>query len=430
MNLFKSVLTVLLLAFASLRAQSTPQQSALAITHVTVIDCTGAPAEPDMTIVVVGDRITEISSSAVASIPKNAQVLDGSGKFLIPGLWDMHGHLSYATQTAFPLMILNGVTGVRDMGGDLTKIDAWRSEIDSGTRIGPNIVRAGPFVDGPKKGVFDRLTVTNAMEARAAVTRLKEEGVDFIKVHNALSRDAFVALMDEAHKQHIPVAVHLPQGIGAGEASDAGVASLEHAEMLVESQLLRPNATSKTIDQAVAELKGPQGTALFAKFVKNRTWYVPTLVAYQRGFALASGEPAQVQARVELFRNLVDIVSKMHKAGVRMMTGTDFSDWAIVPGVDIHNELALMVEAGFSPLEALQAATRNPAEFLGKTDSFGTIEKGKVADLVMLNANPLEDISATRQIHTVILGGKPFVVPELLSEALRHAASSHAPQPE
>jgi imidazolonepropionase-like amidohydrolase len=401
------------------------QAEKLAITHVTVIDCTGAPAKTDMTVLIAGDRIADLGPSAVAAVPKDARVLEGKGKFLIPGLWDMHGHLSDATQTAFPLMILNGVTGVRDMGGKLSEIDTWRLEIKTGARIGPHIVRAGPFVDGPKEGVTNRLTVTTPEEARAAVLHLKQEGVDFIKVHNALPRDAFFALMDEAHKQHIPVAVHLPKGISSAEASDAGVASLEHTETLIESQLWRRGATAKDIDQALAELEGTEGTALFATFAKNGTWYVPTMVAYERGFVLWSNHAEDLVPRLEVHRKLVEIVRKMHKAGVRMMTGSDFSDWALVPGVDLHNELALFVEAGFSPLEALQAATKSPADFLGKGDSYGTVEKGKVADLVMLDFDPLEDISHTRKINTVILGGKPFVIPELESEVLRQTASKH-----
>ncbi|HYX70189.1 MAG TPA: amidohydrolase family protein [Terriglobales bacterium] len=383
-----------------------------------------------MTVLIVGDRIADIGSSAIVAVPKNARVLDGKGKFLIPGLWDMHGHLSDATQTAFPLLILNGVTGVRDMGGKLTEIDTWRSEIKAGTRIGPHIVRAGPFVDGPKQGVPNRLTAITPEEARSAVLQLKHEGVDFIKVHNGLPRDAFFALMDEAHKQHISVAIHLPKGIGAAEASDAGAASLEHVETLVEGQLWRPGATAKDIDQALAELEGTQGTALFSTFVKNGTWFVPTLVAYERGFVLWSNQPDALLPRLQVLRKGLEIVRKMHKAGVRMMAGTDFSDWALVPGIDLHNELALLVEAGFSPMEALQAATRNPAEFLGNGDSFGTIEKGKIADLVMLDADPLEDISHTRKINTVVLGGKPFVIPTLQSEVLRQAASKHGQRPQ
>jgi imidazolonepropionase-like amidohydrolase len=401
---------------------SAQKGAVIAITHITVIDCTGAGAKPNSTVVINGDRISGIGPSESVKIPADARVIDANGKFLIPGLWDMHGHLTDATETAFPLLIMNGVTGVRDMGGELDQIDRWRSEIENGSRVGPHIIRAGPFVDGPKPGVPHRLTVRTPEEARRAVHDLKAKGVDFIKVHNALPPEAFFALMDEAHKEHIPVAVHLPKGVSSAEASDAGVASLEHVETMYESAMWRKGATAKTVEQAVDEILGPAGEELFQRFVKNGTWYVPTLVAYERGFVLWSNDPESLKPRLDIHEKNIEIVRMMHKAGVQIMAGSDFSDWAMVPGIDLHNELALLVEAGFSPLEALQAATLNPAKFLGKTDTFGTIQVGRMADLVLLDMNPLEDISHTRKIHAVVLGGKFYPVASIRAQALQDAA--------
>ncbi|MGA7217106.1 MAG: amidohydrolase family protein [Candidatus Sulfotelmatobacter sp.] len=411
-----------LLFFCLLCPAAAQKENSLAITHATVIDCTGAAAKPNSTVVVTGGLISAVGSSEAVTIPSGAQVVDAKGKFLIPGLWDMHGHLTDATADAFPLLIMNGVTGVRDMGGDLDQIDRWRSEIENGTRVGPHIIRAGPFVDGPKQGVTNRLTVRTPEEARQAVHTLKAKGVDFIKVHNALPRDAFFALTDEARKEHMPVAVHLPQGVSSAEASDAGVASLEHIETINESALWRKGATAKTVEQAIDENLGPAGQELFQRFVKNGTWYVPTLVAYERGFVLWSNDPESLIPRMNVQAKQIELVRMMHKAGVQIMAGTDFSDWALVPGVDLHNELALLVEAGFSPLEALQAATLKPAKFLGKTDTFGTIQVGRAADLVLLDMNPLEDISHTRKIHAVVLGGKLFPIASIRAQALQDAA--------
>jgi imidazolonepropionase-like amidohydrolase len=399
------------------------KDSSFALTHVTVIDCTGAPAQPNSTVVVAQGHITAVGPSDAIKIPAGTRVVDATGKFLIPGLWDMHGHLTDATADAFPLLIMNGVTGVRDMGGDLAQLDRWRSEINNGTRIGPHIIRAGPFVDGPKAGVTNRLTVRTPEEARQAVRDLKAKGVDFIKVHNALPPDAFFALVDEARKEHIPVAVHLPQGVSSAEASDAGVASLEHIETINESALWRKGATAKTVEQAVDENLGPAGQELFQRFAKNETWYVPTLVAYERGFVLWSNDPEALKPRMDVQAKQITLVGMMHKAGVKIMAGSDFSDWAIVPGVDLHNELALLVEAGFTPLEALQAATLNPAKFLGKTDTYGTIQVGRAADLVLLDMNPLEDISHTRKIHAVVVGGKFFPLAAIRAQALQDAAN-------
>jgi len=408
------------LAFCLICPLATTAQNGkeFAITHVTVIDCTGAGPEPNSTVIIGNGQISVVGPSDRVTIPAGVRVIDGSGKFLIPGLWDMHGHLTDATEEAFPLLIMNGVTGVRDMGGDLAQIDRWRSEINKGVRVGPHIIRAGPFVDGPKEGVSNRLIVRTPGEARQAVHDLKAQGVDFIKVHNALPPEAFFALMDEARKEHIPVAVHLPNGVSSAEASDAGAATLEHIETINESALWRKGATAKTVEQAVNENLGPTGKELFQRFVKNGTWYVPTLVAYERGFVLWSDDPESLKPRMDVHEKQIELVRMMHKAGVPIMAGSDFSDWALVPGVDLHNELALLVEAGFSPMEALQAATLNPAKFLGKSNTFGTIQVGRAADLVLLNANPLEDISHTRKINAVVLGGNFYSLAAIRVQSL------------
>ncbi len=416
----------ILLSFLLFSFSATAQtKRSFAITHVTVIDCSGTAARPNSTVIISGGRIVSVGPSETVKIPTAAHAVDGNGKFLIPGLWDMHGHLTDATEDAFPLLIMNGVTGVRDMGGDLAQIDRWRSEIESGARVGPHIIRAGPFVDGPKEGVTNRLTVRTPEEARRAVHDLKAKGVDFIKVHNALPPAAFFALMDEAHKEHISVAVHLPKNVSSAEASDAGVVSLEHVETMYESAMWRKGATAKTVEQAQDEILGPIGQQLFQRFVKNGTWYVPTLVAYERGFVLWSNDPESLKPRLNVHEKNIEVVRMMHKAGVQIMAGSDFSDWGIVPGIDLHNELALLVEAGFTPMEALQAATLNPAKFLGKTDTYGTIQAGRVADLILLDMNPLEDISHTRKIHAVVLGGRFFPIASLRKQALQDAAKGN-----
>jgi imidazolonepropionase-like amidohydrolase len=394
----------------------------LAFTHVTVIDCTGAAARPNSTVLVTGGEISAVGPNDTIEIPPGARVVDSRGKFLIPGLWDMHGHLTDATEDAFPLLIMNGVTGVRDMGGDLAQIDRWRSQIHDGSLVGPHIVRPGPFVDGPKDGVTNRLTVRTPEEARQAVRKLRSEGVDFIKVHNALPPEAFFALMEEARRQHLPVGVHLPMGVSSTEASDAGVASLEHIETINESALWQRGATAKTVEEAVAANLGSLGQQLFQRLAQNGTWYVPTLVAYERGFVLWSNDPEALVPRLDIHQKHLELVRAMHRAGVPIMAGSDFSNWGMVPGVDLHNELALLVEAGLSPLEALQAATLNPAKFIGKTETWGTVEVGRTADLVLLDANPLDDISHTRKIHAVVFGGRFYPLASIRSRALHEAA--------
>jgi len=352
----------------------------------------------------------------------------------------MHVHLfNNATHRrpndwAFPLFVANGVTGVRDVGGDLEQIDKWRKEIADGTLTGPRIFRAGPFVDGPKKMNESRasrtIVVNNAEEARAAVRNLKQRGVDFIKVHNGMSHDAYLALADECRKQGVPLATHLPRSVRIAEASDAGTHSIEHIEMLTETIAFDVAAGAKPKDPlvALAELTDEKANALFVRFAKNKTWYTPTLVAYytflQEAEENVVKDPVRwkggLEGRRKLFSKFKQFVGMMQRAGVGILAATDFSSKSGVypypvpqPGTDLHEELAYFVEAGMTPLQALQAATLNPAKFLNKLDDYGTVEKGKIADLVLLNANPLESIKNTEKIFAVIVGGKLILKPEL-----------------
>ena len=408
----KSHVTVILILLLGLIAFGCSEQkdAPLVITHVTVIDGNGGPAAPNMTVVIRGNRIAAIDSTA--AVPTGAQVIDGTGKFLIPGLWDMHGHLTDAGEGALPLLIENGVTGVRDMGGELAYVDRVRREIADGTRIGPHIVRCGPILDGPTESKH-HLVVNNPAEAVHAVDSLKQAGVDFIKVHTVISRESFFALMDEARKQGIRVAVHLPREVTIAEASAAGAASLEHIEMMIQSAAREGGPSIVRFKDALPWTTGEKGAAIFATLVENGTYYVPTIVAYERGFVLWGSDTTKVATRARAHGYQLGVVKEMHRAGVQMMTGSDFSDWALVPGIDLHNELALFVECGFTPLEAIQAATIKPATFLGMQDSLGTIEVGKTADLVLLDADPLEDISHTRKIRGVVVGGRWVPVMEL-----------------
>jgi Amidohydrolase family len=269
----------------TLSTLSLAQPKAIVFTHVTVIDATGAPAKSDMVVVITGDRITALGRSGEVPVPKGAQVVDATGKFLIPGLWDMHVHLSYYGEAALPMLVANGITGVRDMGGDLGQIDRWRDEITRGVRLGPHIKRAGPFVDGPKKmdprrASFTQIVTTEA-EARRLVISLKKQGVDFIKVHSRVPREAFFALADEARKQKIPVIAHVPKDITAAEASDAGAHSIEHTESLLGDAIYeeQEEVRERRTEEALNKLEGEKGAELFARLARNGTWYNPTLIS-------------------------------------------------------------------------------------------------------------------------------------------------------
>lgn len=371
------------------------QTQAIAFTDVTVIDATGAPAQPAMTVVVRDGRIVSIGRTGSVAVPRGSQVVRGRGKYLIPGLWDMHVHL---TKDDLAPLVANGVTGVRDMGNALADVDDWRARIAAHVLVGPQIFRVGPILNGEEYGPA-QLAIQTEAEARTAVRVLKKVGVDAIKLHTMLPRDAYFALADEARKLAIPFVGHVPQTVSPAEASNAGQASLEHIQTLFEGQF-PPKPDSE-----------PQ---LFALFVKNGTVFDPTLVAYRGSTEAENVDPQLVRdypdllpGRQKLFTGFVALVGMMNRAGVTLLAGTDLSGFKwIHAGASLHDELALFVDAGLTPMQALQAATRNPARFLHV--EAGTIEVGKRADLVLLDANPLDDIRNTRRIYAVVLDGTLF----------------------
>jgi imidazolonepropionase-like amidohydrolase len=446
-----ALLTVVALAGAlPARAEDAPAKS-LAITGVIVIDATGAPARPDMTVVITGDRITAIGKPGEVGVPEGATVVDSKGKYLIPGLWDMHVHT--ADPSFMPLYLANGVTGVRDMHAlDPDAIFGLRKQVQEGKQPGPRVVAAGPLVDGPKPFVPGSLVAVDALEGREAVRKLKKMGADFVKVYTKLPREAYLSIADEAKKQGLPLAGHLPESVSAALASDLGQKSIEHltgVELACsdrEDELRREAVATlaKADNQVAMELVGridvqaadsfsdKKARALYARFVRNGTWQVPTLTVLRSFVSLddpkftsdprvkymppsfisywslikLSPETASMVKRA--YKRATSQVRAMHQTGVPFLAGTDTPGVPYVfPGFSVHDELALLVaEGGFTPVEALQAATRNPARFLGQEKDLGTVEPGKVADLVLLDADPLADIHNTTKIAAVVVNGK------------------------
>jgi len=371
------------------------QTRSIVFTDVTVIDATGAPAQPAMTVVIRDGVIQRIGGTGSVSVPTGSLVVRGTGKYLIPGLWDMHVHL---TEDDLAPLVASGVTGVRDMGNALADVDEWRGQITVQALVGPRIFRVGPILNGQEFGPA-QLAIRTEAEARTAVRVLKKVGVDAIKVHSLLPRDAYFALADEARKLSIPFVGHVPQSVTPFEASNAGQASLEHIQTLFEGQ---------------SPLKPDSEPRLFALFAKNGTVFDPTLIAYRGSTEpqnvdpeLLKNYPDLLPGRQKLFARFLELVGMMNRARVTLVTGTDLSGFKwISPGASLHDELALFVDAGLTPMQALQAATRNPARFLHV--EAGTIEIGKRADLIVLDANPLDDIRNTRRIYSVVLDGTLF----------------------
>ncbi len=435
MKYFVLILLIVILPFTA-TAQRGTLTSALVLEHVTIIDLSGGPSRNDMSVVVVGRKIESVGRTGKVRIPKGALKVDGKGKFLIPGLWDMHVHLSLAGESALSALVANGVTSVRDMGGDLKEIDAMREMITAGQLIGPRILRSGPVVDGPKDADY-RLVVRTPDEARSAVRRLKALGVDFIKIHNAIPRAAYYALANEARKAGLSFTGHIPAGMSAAEVSDAGQRSIEHTESLLDLPVA--DAAKRTKDPneifalALGAYSGSKGDLLFRRFVKNGTWFDPTLVEY-RSFAFRAdlevrpdgrtryvatklkeywnktfpvrGDEKAYAARKSLFQEFLRLVGRMQREGVQLIAGTDLGARDVYPGFSLHDELELLVAAGLTPLEALRAATINPARFFGKQSSFGKIANGHAADMVLIDADPLRDISNTKKISAVFVNGR------------------------
>ena len=471
--LFRLLLLLLLAAYASTAlAQdrpTTPQSVAgklIYIAHVTVIDTENGEETPDQTVIILGDRIADLRPSKSAKPPANAKVVEGRGKFLIPGLWDMHVHAVFAERldSMFPMFIANGVLGIRDMGTSmpLADIDHLRQQTASGSRLGPRIVAAGPILDGrPKPIRANFLAITAPEEGREAVRSLKAGGSQFIKVYSWLSRDTFLAIAAEAHKQNIPIAGHVPFSVSALEASDAGQKSLEHLwgiylscssrEDELRSEMLRGGVNlsgSERIrlefDEAAASYDEGKAAKVFAHLARNRTWVVPTFTAVlpiSRAFDVqVTGDPrlkyipptvhkrwseamsAGGAIKDKSFERKLQVVGAMQRAGVPLLAGTDAA-WQqpyTYAGFSLHDELALLVRAGLTPLEALQTATINPALYLGLEKDLGTIAKGKIADMVLLEADPLLAIGNTRKIDTVIVNGRLLdhkALDSLLAEA-------------
>lgn len=397
----------------------------------------------------------------------------------------MHLHLTGAGEPTgsreffLPLLVANGITTVRDMGGKVEFLKQLRSEVDSGKRLGPQIFFTGPYLDGDPPGYQPAIVVRTATDAHQAVGQLKEQGVDFIKVQSRLSREAYLAIAGECRAQHIRFVGHVPDTVSAFEASQAGQATIEHLtgvllatssrEEELRREQLAPEPPNEPVKVALERSRAwqrklldsfsPQKTeALLQEFAKNHTWQVPTFpILVHMGFMtprtdlrddprskylssqlrqiwdqgrkerLEHREAEDFALRQEIIRRSLEIVGKMNAAGVPIMAGTDAAAPNVFPGFSLHEDLAFLVQAGLTSLEALQAATLRPAEFLGRSHEQGSIAPGRRADLVLLDANPLEDIHNTEKIRAVILNGKLIERSDLdaLLKSVERSATAH-----
>lgn len=448
----RSVAALMVVAVTAIPHGVAAQQE-IAITNVSVIDATDPRPRDGQTVLVRGTRIVAVGPAAAVRASEKAVVVDGRGKYLIPGLWDMHVHTAViGGRDVLGLYVANGVTGVRDMAGRWDTLTTWRREIARGRLPGPRMLASGPYLEGGDVPI-PHLLARTPEEARTAVDSLVALGVDVVKVHSRLTPPTYFAIARRARERRIAFAGHVPRTVGSAAASDSGQRSIEHMLAIpipctrAESLALEPRfAVQGAIGRCSTEDLAP----LYARFVRNETWVTPTLTAAYEiaiwpnralpGDSLARHipkalrdyvaeifpMPADVPPRAdevgrEIFAKRLAQVAAMRRAGVRILTGTDAPLRNSPPGFGLHEEMLLLARGGLSPFEILRAATFEPAAFFGMLDSAGTIAAGKLADLVLLHANPLDDIRHTTRIAVVVANGQ-LIDPRRREELIARAS--------
>ena len=435
------ILIAALSAFAG--AAAAAQHAPLAITDVTVIDGTGGAGRTHMTVVISGGKIIAVDSTSRAIVPGRATIIDGRGKFLIPGLWDVHVHLAKAGAPSLGLFVANGVTSVRDMGGDFAVVQRWRSEIAAGARVGPRIRTAGPILENAERvrrmkarGTVEpvdrfRAPVADTVDARRVVDSLARLGVDFIKVRTVASRETYQAIAAAARRARLTVAAH-GDIVPPEDMLRANQRSIEHAiypplqkrDAPVRAQLIRELASSQIA--VVPTMVNYYQWLLVApdearRIVDDTLGRIDARRRYVSGYLLEDwreqvaergGVKEALIRRFYLPRAYTGVLrdlQEMHRAGVRILPGTDVAVALMYPGFSLREEMGYFVDKiGMTPMEALVSATRLAAESAGMLDSLGTIQVGKLADLVLLDADPLVDVRNVGRIHAVMARGEVF----------------------
>jgi imidazolonepropionase-like amidohydrolase len=456
----KTLLLVFLVAActAPMRTRPPDSSASLVFVHATVIDVETGQLRQDMTVLVSSNRIASVASSGLASFPMGTHVIDARGKYLIPGLWDMHVHAftspessltlgARATDVYFPQFLAAGVTGIRDMGGWVDTVMSVRRRVRNHEVMGPRIVAAGRLFGGKNPWAPSSphvWVITTPDSARFAVDSMKRAGADFIKVHDFLSRDVYFALAAAARAAGLPLVGHLRPGVKVDDAIAAGQIGVEHMpiELIVACAGGGTNEVNAFYDQwrkdgwpqfvrgttALWKARKPDRCAEIMAAMKSAGVHLtPTLVlrmqdsAFYRHLPVADLTPAAAtrcsgdvsdwsttpdSLRTLYYTTVLDVVRVFHDAGVGILAGTDGPGGCLVPGWALHEELQNFVKAGLSPLQALQTATIEPARFMGMADSLGTVEAGKVADLVLLDGNPLVEIQNMRLVAGVVVDGQ------------------------
>ena len=453
----KLALIALSAAASLLPFQALAQQKAdVLIRHATVVDVEHARTIPDQAVATVGEKIVAVGNDAeVAKAWAATRQVEGKGRFLIPGLWDMHMHFGGGPELAdenkalLPLYVAYGITTIRDCAGDMAyDVLDWRQQIADGKLFGPRLLTSGPKIEGIKPVWKGTLETGSEADVDAAVAKLVGLKVDFVKITDStLKPELFLYAVRKVRAAGLRASGHIPMALTVDQAVDAGISSIEHLSYAYKAGVkdearIAADFGAGRIDRAQAQAQLAAGfdpataMASYAKLRDRNVFVTPTLniertlayldsddhskdaflayigpgirKTYQwRIDRAAKATPAEIEARHEQYRKTAAVMPLLEKAGVTIMAGTDagFLNSFDYPALALHQELALYVKNGLTPAEALSAATRAGPKWFGVLDRYGSVETGKQADLVLLDRNPLEDITATQSIDTVILRG-------------------------
>jgi len=351
------------------------------------------------------DRIAKVGRNL--RLPRGTKVVNVRGRYLVPGLWDMHAHIAAIGPPggAPERYVGYGVLGIRDMGGHLDVLTQLRRSINDGTRVGPDIYMAGPTLNGEAAADFHRVVRTDA-EARAAVRELKAAGVDFIKIHRQTTREAFFAIADETRKQGLTFVGHVPLVLDWITASNAGMRTIEHIQTMAENDQVKRADPVATAFATADRLKNGYADKIFAVMAKNHTYFTPTLVGYEDTWK--DDAPERAALKQKFYAEMKPLVLNAKRAGVPILAGTDVLERH---GDMLLTELERLVAVGLTPAEALAAATTTPRGLTGRGP--GRIGKGEEASLLITDKNPLADVRNLRALRAVILRGRPIDAAEL-----------------
>ena len=400
-----------------------------AFVGATVIDGTGKPPIPNATVVTADGKIVAVGPSNTIKVPAEAQRVDVTGKYIIPGLWDMHAH--YEQVEWGPIYLAAGVTTVRDVGNEYDFITQVRDAVNSGKALGPHMLLAG-IVDGDGPYALGITRVNSPADAQTWVTRYHDSGFQQIKIYSSVKPDNVKAICTDAHKVGMTVTGHIPIGMNAYEGVDDGMDMINHIHYI--SDLLLPKdfdwrkATWPERFKVMSSLdvNGEAGRKAVKFFAEHHTVIDPTMALMEmqnrpadvpaetlepgiarvapelREQLVSGGVPPQFSAEAKkITQEQLQLIGALHRAGVPIVAGTDQA----VPGFSVYHEIELYVQAGFTPMEALQAATIVPARAMKVDGDSGSLEAGKRADLDVLDANPLDDIHNLRSVRSVVANG-------------------------